>query len=349
MNIFNIFRNRSSPLKVSILGTGSWGTTIGKILAENTVHNYLFDTDVMIWARSEQIKNEINQNNTNSKYLKNIKLPNNLICSNNLEKVYTESDIVVFAIPYPYILETTKQISNFNNKNKKLGILLTKGFHSKDGKHYPLSYYIKDMLNIEMTVLSGANVAKWIALEEYASATIGCLDIQVGNFIKELFITDYFSVQIVKNIKSVELFSCIKNVIALGAGIIDGLGYNANTKAEIIRVGCLEMIKLIKHIHPDIECCKNMFLENCGLADIITTCYGGRNRLCSEVFVKSGANLDQIEKDLLNGQKLQGPATLKSIHLFIKDNNLMDDYPLFNKLYQIFFENKDPNILLNKK
>lgn len=345
MNIFKIFKNRNNALKISVLGAGSWGTTIGKILSENTYNNYLFENNVLIWTRDAKIKNEININHTNNKYLNNIKLPNNLICSNDLEHVYN-ADVIVFAIPYPYILDIIKKLNKLNNTNNKIGVLLTKGFHIKNNKFYSMSKYIQDLLNIEMTVLSGANVAKWIAKEEYASATIGCLDNNIGNFIKELFIRDYFSIEIINNIECIELFGCIKNIIALGSGIIDGIEYNTNTKAEIIRIGCLEMIKLIKYICPYINNINEIFYQNCGLADVITTCYGGRNRLCGEEFVKKNKKIEEIE-DLLDGQKLQGPNTLESIYVYIKNNNLIAEFPLFTNLYNIFFENASAKNIFN--
>merc|ERR1711920_908276 len=114
------------------------------------------------------------------------------------------------------------------------------------------------------------------------------------------------------DIAGVELCGALKNVVALGAGFCDGLGYGGNTKAALIRIGLQEMKAFIRYFYPDVK--DATFLESCGVADLITTCYGGRNRKCAEAFAKTGKSWDVIEKELLNGQKLQGTLTAKEVH-----------------------------------
>merc|ERR1719237_1120045 len=119
----------------------------------------------------------------------------------------------------------------------------------------------------------------------------------------ELFNCQDFRVRAVDDIAGVELCGALKNIVALGAGFCDGLDYGGNTKAAIIRIGLEEMTCFIRHFHPGVK--DSTFLESCGVADLITTCFGGRNRKCAEAFVKGkGAKTWQdIEKELLGGQK----------------------------------------------
>ncbi len=113
-------------------------------------------------------------------------------------------------------------------------------------------------------------------------------------------------------------------MVAFGAGLCDGLGFGDNTKAAVIRLGLMEMIKycevFFKGGNP------KTFFESCGVADLVTTCYGGRNRKVAEAFARGNGekSLEELEKELLNGQKLQGPETAKEVSILLKHNKLED-------------------------
>merc|ERR1712224_825770 len=136
----------------------------------------------------------------------------------------------------------------------------------------------------------------------------------------------------------VELCGALKNIVAIGAGFCDGLGYGGNSKAAIIRIGLKEMIRFCKVFYEGIQ--DDTFLESCGVADLITTCYGGRNRLCAEAFAAAGGTktLEEIETELLAGQKLQGTLTAKEVNHVLKMKNLEHEFPLFTTVYKISYE-----------
>merc|ERR1719277_1360868 len=158
----------------------------------------------------------------------------------------------------------------------------------------------------------------------------------------KLFNCKTFHVNAVDDIPGVELCGALKNVVALGAGFCDGLDYGGNTKAALIRIGLQEMKQFIRFFYPDVK--DSTFLESCGVADLITTCFGGRNRKCAEAFVwaRGSKNWDAIEKELLNGQKLQGTLTAQEIWPVMQKHNLCEKLPLFTTIYQIAFEDKAP-------
>ena len=143
---------------------------------------------------------------------------------------------------------------------------------------------------------------------------------------------------IVKDTVGVELCGALKNIVAIGAGYVDGLGYGGNTKAAIMRIGLLEMKKFANTFYKDID--DDTFLESCGVADLITTCYGGRNRKCAEAFAKAGKkkSLDEIEAELLGGQKLQGTLTAKEVNHVLKMKGLEHEFPFFTAVYKISYE-----------
>merc|ERR1712025_995699 len=155
----------------------------------------------------------------------------------------------------------------------------------------------------------GANVANEVARGDFCEATVGATDAVTGAVHQLLFTSKTFSVNVVNEVASVELCGAIKNVVALAAGFTDGLGMGSNTKAAIVRLGLKEMEGFIQHFYP--ATASPVFSESCGVADLITTCFAGRNRKCAEAFAASRVSgrersWEDIEAELLSGQKLQG-------------------------------------------
>jgi glycerol-3-phosphate dehydrogenase (NAD+) len=114
----------------------------------------------------------------------------------------------------------------------------------------------------------------------------------------------------------VEICGALKNVVALAAGFCDGLGFGTNTKAAIIRIGMVEMRRFAHSFFFNVK--DETFWDSTGLADLITACFGGRNRKCAEAFVKTGKPFAQLEREMLNGQKLQGTLTARGMFEFLK-------------------------------
>ncbi|KAG7247205.1 hypothetical protein CRUP_021097 [Coryphaenoides rupestris] len=131
-----------------------------------------------------------------------------------------------------------------------------------------------------------------------------------------------------------------QNIVAVGAGFCDGLGFGDNTKAAVIRLGLMEMIAFAKMFCTDGPVSPATFLESCGVADLITTCYGGRNRKIAEAFVKTGKSIAELENEMLNGQKLQGPATAAEVNRILMSKNMVDKFPLFNAVFQICYNGR---------
>jgi glycerol-3-phosphate dehydrogenase (NAD+) len=149
-----------------------------------------------------------------------------------------------------------------------------------------MSEVIIEELGIDVSVLSGANIANEVALEKFCETTIGSKSSATGLMFKQMFHTPYFQVNVVDDVAGVELCGALKNIVALAAGLIDGLKLGENAKAAIIRIGLVEMkrfcIMFYQGIHSD------TFFESCGIADLITTCNGGRHRQVAEAKVLTG-------------------------------------------------------------
>ncbi|CAO3631684.1 unnamed protein product [Mucor fragilis] len=216
-------------------------------------------------------------------------------------------------------------------------ISLIKGLEIKPEGVTLFSEEISRKLGINVAALSGANIADEVALERFCETTIGSRSEEDGELFFKLFNTNYFHVNVIRDYVGVELCGALKNVVAVGAGISDGLGYGSNTKAAIIRLGLMEMRKFGQTFFGTVE--DTTFFESCGVADLITTCSGGRNRKVAEAFAKTRKPIDVLEKQMLNGQKLQGTLTAQEVHQFLSARKLTNEFPLFETVYRIIYEN----------
>lgn len=195
--------------------------------------------------------------------------------------------------------------------------------------------------------LMGANLAKEVARGDFCESTLAC---DFGDGLNEatrlVFAADSFSVQHCKDVAAAEVCGALKNVVALGAGFVDGLGLGGNTKAALLRVGLLEIMDFAQQFFKGVE--PKTFFESCGVADLIATCYGGRNRKCAEAFaLRAFPNQTSdectrlwgsIEEELLNGQKLQGTLATQELYQVLQYHKLLDEFPLFSMIHGIAFE-----------
>ncbi|XP_018587798.1 glycerol-3-phosphate dehydrogenase [NAD(+)], cytoplasmic-like [Scleropages formosus] len=333
-----------SPKKVCIVGSGNWGSAIAKLIGHNVQQrSSTFDPVVTLWVFEETVNGRklseiINTEHENVKYLPGHKLPENVVAVPGIVEAVTGADILVFVIPHQFIGKLCDEMK-LHVKAGAIGISLIKGIDEGPDGLKLISDIIRDKLGIEVSVLMGANIANEVAEEKFCESTIGARNLQSGQIFKELMQTPNFRITVVQESDTVELCGALKNIVAVGAGFCDGLGFGDNTKAAVIRLGLMEMVAFAKLF------CKGavssvIFLESCGVADLITTCYGGRNRRVAEAFAKSSKSIEELEAEMLNGQKLQGPQTSAEIFKILKKRDMVKKFPLFVAVYQICFEGR---------
>jgi len=146
---------------------------------------------------------------------------------------------------------------------------------------------------------------------------------------KTLFHRPYFHVRMVSDVAGVSLGGALKNIVALAAGFVEGRGWGDNAKAAVMRVGLLEMVKFGKEFFGQTVHTGTFTEESAGVADLITSCSGGRNFRCAKMAIERGVTVDEVEATELNGQKLQGTSTAKEVNDFLKSRSLEAEYPLF--------------------
>jgi glycerol-3-phosphate dehydrogenase (NAD+) len=152
---------------------------------------------------------------------------------------------------------------------------------------------------------------------------------------KALFHRRYFQIRVVSDVAGVSLGGALKNIIAVAAGFVDGLGWGDNAKAAIMRIGLLEMVKFGRTFFGNTAQPRTFTEESAGVADLITTCAGGRNHRCAKLSVERGISIEEVEKQELNGQKLQGTLTATEVNRFLKSQGMEKEFPLFTAVYEI--------------
>ncbi|XP_076293531.1 glycerol-3-phosphate dehydrogenase 1 isoform X2 [Lasioglossum baleicum] len=335
--------------RVCIIGSGNWGSAIAKIVGTNASTQSIFEDTVTMYVYEEIINGKklteiINETHENVKYLPGHQLPPNVVAVPDVVEAAKDADILIFVIPHQFIQRICKTLLG-KIKPTAVGLSLIKGFDKKEGGGIELiSHIIARELNIPMAVLMGANLAAEVAEEMFCETTIGCKDKSMALTLRDLIQTSYFRVVVVEDVDSVECCGALKNIVACGAGFIDGLGLGDNTKAAVIRLGLMEMIKFVDIFFPGGKL--TTFFESCGVADLITTCYGGRNRKVSEAFAKTGKTIAELEQEMLNGQKLQGPFTAEEVNYMLKLKNMENRFPLFTSIHRICIGEIKPQDLI---
>merc|ERR1719487_1252494 len=330
--------------KVTIIGSGNWGSAIAKIIGRNVLAKPDFEDEVKMWVYEEVVNGKnlteiINTEHENVKYLAGIKFTENVVADPDLTSACQGASLLVFVLPHQFLTRICPKMTGMQKNCRALSLI--KGIEFGDDGPILISNMSKDAMGgMDVSVLMGANVANEVARDDFCESTVGYADKKNGECWQRLLDCPTFRVGKINDVAGVELCGALKNVVALGAGFCDGLGFGGNTKAAIIRIGLKETAKFAKMFFSGVQ--DDTFLESCGLADLVTTCFGGRNRKCAEAFAKGEGDWDEIEKSMLNGQKLQGTITSKDVMVVLKSKNLASEFPLFTKIYEIAFEGKDP-------
>ncbi|OIT20544.1 PREDICTED: glycerol-3-phosphate dehydrogenase [NAD(+)] [Nicotiana attenuata] len=327
--------------RVTVVGSGNWGSVAAKLIASNTINFNSFHDEVRMWVfeetlpSGEKLSEVINRTNENVKYLPGIKLGQNVVADPDLEHAVKDANMLVFVTPHQFMEGICKRLVGKIRKDAQ-AISLIKGMEVKREGPCMISTLISEILGINCCVLCGANIANEIAVEKFSEATVGYRENkEIAEKWVRLFNTPYFMVSSVQDVEGVELCGTLKNVVALAAGFVDGLDMGNNTKAAIMRIGLREMKAFSKLLFPSVK--DNTFFESCGVADLITTCLGGRNRKCADAFARNGGkrSFDELEAEMLQGQKLQGVSTAKEVYEVLSHRGLLQLFPLFSTVHEI--------------
>ncbi|TDG49341.1 hypothetical protein AWZ03_004209 [Drosophila navojoa] len=325
-------------LNVCIIGSGNWATTIARNVGNNVANSPLMEPKVNMYVYEEMIEGRklteiINTTHINVKYMPDFVLPMNIVAYDDVVTTARDADILIFAIPPTFVNSCCKTLLG---KVKPLAhaVSLIKGFErGDDGQILLISHLIMRQLKIPCSVLVGCNLAHEVSNNNFAEGTIGCRDQKYMRILQDLFKSNTFRVVVTDDADCVEICSTLRNIIAFGAGLADGMELNENTKAGVIRRGFLETLQFVDVFYPGSRLAT--FFESCGLSDLVTSCYANRNRKLAEAFVKTGQPLNELESLLVPGHEPLGPVTAELVHIMLKKKGLEEKFPLFTAVFRI--------------
>ena len=321
--------------KVSVIGAGSWGTAIAFVLADN-------GHDCLLWTRREAQSDEINTKHSNDSYLPNIDLPRNLEACSNLEQAIAHGDIIILAVPTVSMREISAQINAFVT-TEKLFVHVSKGIEPDTLKR--ISEMIEEEISADkreaIVVLSGPSHAEEVVLRHPTTVTAASTNIDAAERIQDLFMNKYFRVYTNKDILGVEIGAALKNVIALGAGISDGLGYGDNAKAALMTRGLAEISRLGVAMGAN----PLTFSGLAGLGDLIVTCTSvhSRNWKAGNMLGK-GSSLEDVVSGM--GMVIEGVRTTKAAHQLATKHDV--SMPITEALFTVLFEKTSPKSAVDR-
>ena len=314
--------------KIAVLGAGSWGTALAMVLSENGHH-------VNIWGNMPERIEEINQKHTNEHYLPGVKLSESIVGHTDLKEALKEVGFILLVVPTSAIRSVTKQINVLlDDKQKPIIIHASKGLEQVS--HKRISVIIDEEMAAEkhsgIVVLSGPSHAEEVAKRDITTITAASASETASQAVQRIFSNNYFRVYTNSDVVGVELGAALKNIIAVGAGALVGLGYGDNAKAALITRGLAEISRLGTAFGAD----PLTFIGLSGVGDLIVTATSvhSRNWRAGNLIGK-GLPLEEILENM--GMVVEGVATTKAAYELAQEKGI--DMPITAAIYRVLFEN----------
>lgn len=318
-----------NDVNIGVVGAGSWGTALANLLG-------LKGFKVDLWVFEKEVKEQIEAFRENKVFLPGFSLSTNLFPSNDIAGVVSEKDLVLIVVPSHVMRETAQKVSGLLSKETII-VSASKGIENKT--HLTMSAVLKESLpeipEDYFTVLSGPSFAREVAKKLPTVVTVASKDKKLAGFVQNVFATPYFRVYTNNDMIGVELGGAVKNVIAIAAGIIDGLGLGLNTRAALITRGLTEIRRLGLKLGAN----PRTFTGLAGIGDLLLTCTGdlSRNHTVGKK-IGEGRKLNDILSEMR--MVAEGIKTAKSVYnLSLK---LGVEMPISHEIYHILYDDVSP-------
>ena len=304
---------------ISVIGAGSWGTALAITLSAKK-HN------VKIWDIDEQLVADLERDRENKKYLPGISFGDTMKVEYNVKDVMFGADIVLFSVPAQYFRSAAVNAVKYMN-NDMVVVNVAKGIEQKTlltmsqiaQEIFPENPYV---------VLSGPSHAEEVGLGIPTTVAVASKKMEDAEYIQDVFITDRFRVYTNDDVIGLELGGSLKNIIALGAGITDGMGFGDNTKAAMMTRGIAEMVRLGIAMGGE----RDTFSGLSGIGDLIVTCTSmhSRNRRCG---IMIGEGMDPKEATEKIGMVVEGMFTTEAAYELAKKLDV--EMPITEQIYNV--------------
>ncbi|MDX2496053.1 MAG: NAD(P)H-dependent glycerol-3-phosphate dehydrogenase [Desulfuromusa sp.] len=315
--------------KIAVIGAGSWGTTLANLLAKKGY-------SVTLWCYEEDLCERIKQSKINDLYLPGITLSENLQITSLLKSAVSEKQLLLFVAPSQVTRQVLQQALP-DLSSQALIVSASKGI--ENDSLMLLSQVFEELLpesmHRQLGFLSGPSFAKEVSSGMPTAVVAAAKDLTVAEEIQKIFSTETFRVYTHSDIIGVELGGAMKNVIALAAGVADGLGFGHNTRAALITRGLAEMTRLGMRLGGAAE----TFAGLAGMGDLVLTCTGdlSRNRSVG-IELGKGHKLNEV----LAGMQMVAEGVQTTLSAYQLAEKLGVDVPIIEQMYLVLYKDKDP-------
>lgn len=310
--------------KVTMLGAGSWGTALALVLTDN-------GNEVCVWAHRADLIHQINELHENKDYLPNVKLSTSIKGTTEMKEAVSDADVIIVAVPTKAIREVLRQAVPFITK-KAVFVHVSKGIEPDSLLRISeiMEIEIPSDVRKDIVVLSGPSHAEEVGLRHPTTVTASSKSMRAAEEVQDLFINHNFRVYTNPDIIGVEIGGALKNIIALAAGITDGLGYGDNAKAALITRGLAEIARLGTKMGGN----PLTFSGLTGVGDLIVTCTSvhSRNWRAGNLLGK-GYKLEDVLEEM--GMVVEGVRTTKAAYQLSKKYDVK--MPITEALHQVLF------------
>ena len=316
-------------MKIAVIGSGSWGTAMALHMAGSR-------NQVYMWSWIQEETDRLNRDRENKEFLPGISFPDNVICTHNMQECIEGAEVVITAVPSPATRTTAKEMSQYVTDRQKL-VNISKGL---EGELRLSQVYKSEIPQAEISVLSGPSHAEEVSRGIPTTVVVASDNEETAKYLQAIFSNDTFRVYTSDDVIGVELGGALKNVIALCAGISDGLGYGDNTKAALITRGISELSRLGVAMGAK----ASTFAGLSGLGDLIVTGTStlSRNHTAGELLGK-GMKLDEVLKTV--HMVVEGVNTATAAYELGKKYGV--ETPIIEQAYNVLYKNADPKDAVN--
>lgn len=318
-------------VKLAVLGSGSWGTVLANLLVKN-------QHDVTLWGHRPEIIKELAEQRTNHHYLADFKVQPELQVTTDLAQAVQGVDAILFAVPTSAIREVANQVFPIIKNRHEAPILISAAKGLEQKTHKRISQIFSDVMPAEfaqrLVIFSGPSHAEDVAVEDLTSLTVAAHQMADAEWTQRVFMNHYFRLYTNDDMVGVELGGALKNVMAIGAGILHGAGYGDNTKAALMTRGLAEMTRFGTAMGAR----PLTFMGLSGIGDLIVTCTSvhSRNWRAGHA-LGQGQPLAEVLKDM--GMVVEGYWTAKAVHEAAQEQQI--DMPISESIYQVLYEQAD--------
>lgn len=319
-------KKRQKKMKISVIGDGGWGTALA-------LHAYSCGHCVRIWSAFPDYAKQLNKKRENSKYLPGIVIPKKVEIIDDLEYAIVDADIIILAVPTQFVRGVLARIATMPTQGKIL-VNVAKGIENST---FLTPYEIMtDMLSEgDFAVLSGPSHAEEVARKVPTCVVVASKKKKTAECLQQALSSACFRVYTSEDMIGVEMGGALKNVIAIAAGMCDGLQYGSNTKAALLSRGLREITRLGVKMGAQAE----TFSGLTGLGDLVTTCFSpfGRNRAVGEKLAQ-GKTIKQVMDSM--DMVAEGVRTAQSVEALARKKKI--DMPICHEVYRVIYYRKSP-------